>query len=74
MCVRFLVAVLLALATVHAGDTNALKSLTLDGCIARALAHNLDGRIQRITPSIQSWGVVAAQTVTNRRCSAITFS
>ncbi len=42
---------------------NAVKSLTLDDCIARALAHNLDVRIQRVNPSIQSWGVVAAQGI-----------
>jgi outer membrane protein TolC len=59
MCVVFL----LALATAQAGDTNILKSLTLDECIARALAHNLDVQIQRLNPHIQSWGVVAAQGV-----------
>ena len=37
MGILFSVAVVLALATAQAGDTNALKSLTLDECIARAL-------------------------------------
>jgi outer membrane protein TolC len=43
--------------------TNQVKSLTLRECIERALAQNLDIRIERINPTIQQWGVVSAQSV-----------
>jgi outer membrane protein TolC len=55
---------LLAATLAHGQDaTNQVKSLTLRECIERALANNLDIKIQRINPSISSWGVVAAQSV-----------
>lgn len=43
--------------------TNEVRSLTLRECIERALANNLDIRIERINPTIQQWGVVNAQSV-----------
>ncbi|HUJ09453.1 MAG TPA: TolC family protein [Verrucomicrobiae bacterium] len=43
--------------------TNQVKSLTLQECIERALQNNLDIKIQRVNPTIQSWGVVSAQGV-----------
>jgi outer membrane protein TolC len=55
---------LLLLAGVARGQvTNQAKSLTLQECIERALENNLEIKSQRITPSIQTWGVVGAQGV-----------
>ena len=49
-------------ATIQAtGQTNAIRMLTLEECITRAIANNFDMRIQHINPSIQNWGVVFAQ-------------
>lgn len=46
----------------RADDTNtAVKSLTVQECIERALANNLDIKLERINPSIESWGVVRQQ-------------
>ncbi|MGD0015946.1 MAG: TolC family protein [Verrucomicrobiia bacterium] len=45
------------------GQTNVLKAITIRDCIMRALQNNFDIKIQRINPSIQSWGVVFAQGV-----------
>ena len=43
--------------------TNQAKSLTLQECVERALENNLEIRFQRITPTIQTWGVMGAQGV-----------
>ena len=43
--------------------TNQARSLTLQECIERALENNLEIRSQRITPTIQTWGVMGAQGV-----------
>jgi len=43
------------------GTTNALKAITIRDCITRALQNNFDIKIQRINPSIDTWGVVSAQ-------------
>ncbi len=43
--------------------TNVFKSLTLNECIVRALENNLEIKFDRINPTIQSWGVVGAQSV-----------
>jgi outer membrane protein TolC len=49
-------------ATIQATDqTNAVKKLSLEECVARALTNNFDVKIQRLNPSIQNWGVVIAQ-------------
>src|SRR5208283_5175949 len=49
-------------ATIQATDqTNAVKMLSLEECVARALTNNFDVKIQRLNPSIQNWGVVIAQ-------------
>ncbi len=45
----------------EAEQTNNVRLLTLQECIARALANNFDVRIQRINPSIQNWNIVLAQ-------------
>lgn len=45
----------------EAEQTNNVKTLTLQECIARALANNFNVQIQRINPSIQNWDVVLAQ-------------
>jgi len=42
--------------------SNTTMSITIRECIARALQNNLDIQIQRLNPSIQSWGVVLAQS------------
>ncbi len=55
---------LLLVACVARGQvTNQAKSLTLQECIERALENNLEIRSQRITPTIQTWGVMGAQGV-----------
>jgi outer membrane protein len=58
-----LVALSLAVAfSARADDTNTtVKSLTIQECIERALANNLDIKLERINPSIESWGVVRQQ-------------
>jgi outer membrane protein len=38
-----------------------IKSLTIQECIARALANNLDIAVDRINPNIANWGVVGEQ-------------
>jgi outer membrane protein TolC len=43
--------------------TNQARSLTLRECIERALENNLEIKFQRITPTIQTWGVMGAQGV-----------
>jgi outer membrane protein TolC len=55
----------LMVSSVRADDsvTNQTKSLTLRECIERALENNLEIKSQRITPSIQTWGVMGAQGV-----------
>jgi outer membrane protein TolC len=56
--------VLLLIAGVARGQvTNQAKSLTLQECIERALENNLEIKSQRITPTIQTWGVMGAQGV-----------
>ena len=40
-----------------------LQSLTLQQCVERALANNLDIAVERINPRIETWGVVSAQSV-----------
>lgn len=42
-------------------QTNVTKALTIHECIERAMANNLDIQIERINPTIQSWGVVREQ-------------
>ncbi|HUK81614.1 MAG TPA: TolC family protein [Verrucomicrobiae bacterium] len=46
-----------------ANATNVLQALTLNECIVRALENNLEIKFDRINPTIQSWGVVGAQSV-----------
>lgn len=41
--------------------TGTVRSLTLRECVEQALIHNLDIQIERINPTIESWGVVSAQ-------------
>ncbi|MGA2604719.1 MAG: TolC family protein [Verrucomicrobiia bacterium] len=55
----------LTVSSVQADDsvTNQTRSLTLRECIERALENNLEIRFQRITPTIQTWGVMGAQGV-----------
>jgi len=62
--VTILAAVMLATSTVRAdvSPTNETRALTLRECIERALENNLEIRFQRITPSIQTWGVMGAQS------------
>jgi len=43
--------------------TNSVKSLTLQECFERALANNLDIKIERFNPSIAQWGIVHEQGV-----------
>ncbi len=57
------IALALAAGIVRGQVTNQAKSLTLQECIERALENNLEIRSQRITPSIQTWGVLGAQGV-----------
>ena len=57
-------AALLLAASIARGDgTNQAKSLTLQECIERALENNLEIKFQRVTPTIQTWGVMGAQGV-----------
>ena len=56
---KYFLALMLA-ATVQAGET---KSLTIQECIARTLAHNLDVQVERLNPTIAQWGIVGAQGV-----------
>ena len=37
------------------------QSLTLRDCITRALANNLDVKIERLNPQIQTWGIIREQ-------------
>ena len=57
------VAILMMASSVWAdgGATNETRALTLRECIERALENNLEIRFQRITPTIQTWGVMGAQ-------------
>jgi outer membrane protein TolC len=49
--------------------TNATVSITIRECVERALQNNFDIRIQRINPSIDSWGVVLQQGVYDPKLS-----
>jgi outer membrane protein TolC len=51
------------------GPTNALKAITIRDCITRALQNNFDIKIQRMNPSIDSWGVVFQQGVYDPKLS-----
>lgn len=52
----------LAASTGMAAETNQLvRALTLRECIERALANNLEVRLERINPSIANWGIVQQQ-------------
>jgi len=42
--------------------TNVTVSITIRECVERALQNNFDIKIQRINPSINTWGVVSAQS------------
>jgi outer membrane protein TolC len=42
-------------------QTNATRALPLRECIERALANNLEIRVERLQPSIASWGIVLRQ-------------
>jgi outer membrane protein TolC len=57
------IALALAAGVARGQMTNQTKSLTLQECIERALENNLEIRSQRITPTIQTWGVMGAQGV-----------
>ena len=50
--------------------TNATVSITIRECIERALQNNFDIRIQRINPTIDSWGVVLQQGVYDPKLNA----
>lgn len=56
-------ALLLTVSVARGEGTNQVKSLRLQECIERALENNLEIRFQRITPTIQTWGVLGAQGV-----------
>ena len=43
--------------------TNATVSITIRECVERALQNNFDIRVQRVNPTIQSWGIVSAQSI-----------
>ena len=63
---RALGALLLGLALIAArpaaaADGPQVQSLTIRETIARAVAHNLDVRIERINPRIADWGIVGEQ-------------
>jgi outer membrane protein TolC len=58
-----IVALTLSALVASAGEAPDVQSLTLRECIERALAGNLDIRIERVNPAIQSWSVVLAQGV-----------
>ena len=51
------------------GPTNALRAITIRDCITRALQNNFDIKIQRINPSIDSWGVVFQQGIYDPKLS-----
>ncbi len=61
--------ILLAVAAVvdcdglRAAEPSVIRSLTLRECIERALAHNLDVKIERINPQIESWNIIYQQGV-----------
>ncbi len=57
------VALLLTVSIARGDGTNQAKSLTLQECIERALENNLEIKFQRVTPTIQTWGVMGAQGV-----------
>lgn len=44
-----------------AGETNVTRSITLNECVERALAQNLDLQIERINPGIEDWSIVREQ-------------
>ena len=52
-----------AVASVTESTTNATMAISIRECITRALQNNLDIQIQRINPTINSWGVISAQGV-----------
>ncbi|MGD0651874.1 MAG: TolC family protein [Verrucomicrobiia bacterium] len=58
-------AVALAFATIGPADAQesrqSVKSITLSECIKRALANNLDIRVERFNPPIAIWGIVREQ-------------
>lgn len=55
------VALTLSAVAARAEEAPTVQSLTLRECIERALAGNLDIRIERVNPAIQSWSIVRAQ-------------
>ena len=55
------VALAWAAAAATEDDRTVVKSLTLNECVARALANNLDIQIERLNPRIQSWNIVHEQ-------------
>jgi outer membrane protein len=60
---RFLSLLLVITAFRSEAATNVVKSLTLRECIQRALANNLDIKLESINPSIAQWGITSAQSV-----------
>jgi outer membrane protein len=56
---------------VHAEDKPlVMQSITIQDCIGRALQNNLEIKFERINPTIQTWGVVGAQSVYDPLLSA----
>jgi outer membrane protein TolC len=51
------------------GPTNVLQSITIRECVERALQNNFDIKIQRVNPTIDSWGVVYQQGVYDPKLS-----
>ena len=50
------------MATAPANEpTNTFRSIAIRDCVERALQNNFDIKIQRINPSIDTWGVVFQQ-------------
>ncbi len=58
---------LLAAALTTNEPARPIQSLTLQECLARALANNLDIAVERINPNIANWGVVGEQGVYDPR-------
>ena len=61
LSVILVVVLALSAGTVRAEEAPVVQSLTLRECIERALAGNLDIRIERVAPAIQSWSIIRAQ-------------
>ncbi len=68
------VALLLIACAARGQVTNQAKSLTLQECVERALENNLEIRFQRITPTIQTWGVMGAQGVYDPNLSGSVYN